>query len=250
MLMKVVTHEDFLEVYTRDSAAVAGRLEAILEALRGEVTFEEAIAAGADDIEAIHTAAHIASVSRNRLYKIAALAAGASIQAALTGLTEPCFALVRPPGHHASADSSWGFCYFNNMAIALDHLKREGHINSAYVLDFDLHFGDGTVSILGTKGYTAIHNPEANDRHTYLNEVAAHLATVQSDIIGVSAGFDNHLQDWGGVLYTEDYQTMGRMLREACQRLGIGCFAVLEGGYNHQVIGQSVLAFIRGIQGL
>ena len=43
---------------------------------------------------------------------------------------------------------------------------------------------------------------------------------------------------------------MGRTLRETFQKLAMGCFAVLEGGYNHQVIGQNVLAFIRGLQGL
>jgi acetoin utilization deacetylase AcuC-like enzyme len=168
----------------------------------------------------------------------------------LTGLSEPSFALIRPPGHHASADSSWGFCYFNNMAIALDHLKRNRLIDKAYVLDFDLHFGDGNVNILQDKGYVSILNPESHNRKDYLAEVQEGLDQARVDIIGVSAGFDHHVQDWGGLLETDDYQAMGRMVLEASRRMGAGCFGILEGGYNHQVLGQNVRAFLRGLQGL
>jgi len=247
--MKVVTHDDFLQVYVHDPAAAPGRIEAVLNAIRDEAILDEAMPAGWDDIAAAHTEAHIQSVTRQGLYNIAALAAGAAIQAAVTGMKEPCFALVRPPGHHASADSSWGFCYFNNMAIALEHLKRTGAISTAYVLDFDLHYGDGTVSILKDRGYVAIHNPEVEVRKTYLAEVEENLAGAKVDVIGVSAGFDNHIQDWGGLLQTEDYQAMGRMVHETSRRLGAGCFAVLEGGYNHRVIGENVRAFLRGLEG-
>jgi acetoin utilization deacetylase AcuC-like enzyme len=247
--MKVVTHHDFHEVYTKEPAASPGRIEAVLQVIRPEVALEEAEPAGWDDIEAVHTGDHIGTVTRRGLYKIAVLAAGATIQAALIGLSEPCFALVRPPGHHASADSSWGFCYFNNMAVALDHLNRHGHIQTAYVLDFDLHYGDGTVNILKPKGYAAIHNPMAEHRLVYLKEVEAHLAAAKADIIGISAGFDNHLLDWGQVLRTEDYHQIGHMVWATCRRLGIGCFAVLEGGYNHQILGEAVQAFLRGLQG-
>jgi acetoin utilization deacetylase AcuC-like enzyme len=249
-MMKVITHEDFKQVYTRDPAAAPGRIEAILSAIRGEVVFEDASPAGGGDIEAIHTVAHIQEVSRMGLYNIAALAAGATVEAAVAGMSEPCFALVRPPGHHASTDSSWGFCYFNNMAIALDHLKRSGKIKRAYVLDFDMHYGDGTVNILEEKGYATIHNPESHDREFYLGEVSKRLSLAETDIIGVSAGFDNHVEDWGGVLLTDDYRTMGRLVFETSRRLGAGCFGVLEGGYNHGVIGRNVLAFLKGLQGL
>jgi acetoin utilization deacetylase AcuC-like enzyme len=248
--MKVITHEDFCQVYTHEPAASPGRIEAILDAIRGEVTFEEAYPAGGEDISAIHTKSHIHSVEKRGLYNISALAAGGAIQAAVIGMSEPCFALVRPPGHHASADSSWGFCYFNNVAIALDHLKRSGMIKNACVLDFDMHYGDGTVSILRGKGYTTILNPDTDDREVYLEEVDEFLSATKADVIAVSAGFDNHRLDWGGVLRTEDYQTMGRMVLETSRKLGAGCFAVLEGGYNHEVLGQNVLAFLRGLKGL
>lgn len=247
--MRVVTHDDFRQVYVHEPAAAPGRIESVMDAIRSEVEFEEVVTAGFDDICAVHTQAHVEGVTQRGLYKIAALSAGGAIQAANIALSEPCFALTRPPGHHASADYAWGFCYFNNMAIALENLRRNRKINTAYVLDFDMHFGDGTVSILKEKGYVAIHNPDVDDRKEYLREVEAHLSNAKADIIGVSAGFDNHVLDWGGVLLTEDYQAIGRMIHQVCRKLQIGCFALLEGGYNHQVLGQNVLAFLRGVQG-
>ncbi|MCK8602842.1 histone deacetylase family protein [Desulfoferrobacter suflitae] len=249
--MKVLTHADFCRVYTHDPAAAPGRIEAILEAIKTDFPWQEGgYPAGLDDLTAVHTDSHINRVSRQGLFNIAALAAGTAIEAATIGLAEPCFGLIRPPGHHASADSAWGFCYFNNMAIALEHLRRNHQIETAYVLDFDMHYGDGTVSILKDRGYAAIHNPSADDRLSYMHQVQDHLASAKADVFGISAGFDNHMQDWGGLLRTEDYRTLGSMLGETCSRLGAGCFALLEGGYNQQVLGLNVLAFLQGLSGL
>jgi len=247
--MKVFTHDDFKSVYTHDPAASRGRIEAVLEAIRSEVELELALPAGEDDILAVHTKSLVQGVEREGLYNIAALAAGGAIQTAVTGLSEPAFGLVRPPGHHASSDHHWGFCYFNNMAVALEHLRSNGLIKKAHVLDFDLHYGDGTVNILADKGYVSIHNPDESSRDHYLREVASRLDSLNVDVIGVSAGFDNHIEDWGHLLYTEDYQEMGRMVHDTCRKLGIGCFGLLEGGYNHSVLGRNVLAFLRGLQG-
>ncbi|MFO7706629.1 MAG: histone deacetylase family protein [Desulfobacterales bacterium] len=245
--MKVVFHEEFCQVYTSDPAAEPGRMESIVAEIGPHVEFVAAAPAAEGEIAAVHTAEHIARVRQNGLYDIAALAAGGAAQAAAIGLSEPCFALVRPPGHHASAGSSWGFCYFNNMAVAIESLRQAGRIETAYILDFDLHYGDGTVNILEHRGYTGIHNPGAHERKAYLWEVAEELARCRADIIGVSAGFDNHRQDWGGLLMTEDYFEMGRMVREAARRNRAGCFAVLEGGYNPHVLGKNVLALINGM---
>jgi acetoin utilization deacetylase AcuC-like enzyme len=246
--MKVITHDDFHQVYTGDPAAAEGRIKVILDVIENEHTLIEAEPAAKEAITAVHTERHIRGVLRRGLYDISALAAGATIQAAEAGLSEPCFALVRPPGHHASADSSWGFCYFNNMAIALEHLRRTSRIRTAYLLDFDLHYGDGNVNILEDKGYVTIHNPISQDRKTYIEKVQESLASAQVDIIGVSAGFDNHLRDWGGLLHTEDYEKMGALVRATALKLGCGCFAVLEGGYNHRVLGENVQAFLKGLE--
>lgn len=245
--MKVVFHKDFYQVYTSDPAAEPGRLEAVMEVIRPHVELVTPEPALDEDIAAVHARSHIERVKAQALYSVASLAAGGAALAAEIGLTEPCFALIRPPGHHASQDSCWGFCYFNNMAVALDRLQRKGKIRKAFVLDFDLHFGDGNVNILGQKGWVKIFNPDAPNRDAYMEEVAHELKRCEADMIGISAGFDNHEQDWGGTLKTEDFEEMGRMVRQAARRIGGGCFAILEGGYNHRVLGQNVMALLRGL---
>lgn len=85
------------------------------------------------------------------------------------------------------------------------------------------------------------------DRSAYLDQVERALADTTADVIAVSAGFDNHIDDWGGLLLTDDYQAMGAWVRQAAKRNGGGCFGILEGGYNHEVLGKNVLAFLKGI---
>jgi acetoin utilization deacetylase AcuC-like enzyme len=245
--MKVIFHENFYQVYTSDPAASAGRMEAVMDVIGPRVALVEAKPASETQIALAHVSAQIESVRNMGLYNIVALAAGGAIQAATIGLSEPCFGLIRPPGHHASAGSCWGFCYFNNMAVALEVLKHEGLIDTGYVLDIDLHFGDGTVNILDRKDYVTVHNVEAVDRIRFLDEVAREMAVCRADIIAISAGFDYHQDDWGGLLRTEDYFEIGGMVRESAKKSGGGYFAVLEGGYNHQVLGANVMALINGM---
>jgi acetoin utilization deacetylase AcuC-like enzyme len=247
--MKVIFHPDFYQVYTSDPAAAPGRMESVVEAVSSHYEFTEPPPAIQEDIAGVHSLSHIEHVRGHGLFDISALAAGGAIQAALVGLKEPCFALVRPPGHHASADTAWGFCYFNNMAIALEKLRREGLIERAFVLDIDLHFGDGTVNIFKGRDYVTVYNPSSSVREDYLAAIAEVLAGQQWDIIGISAGFDNHKDDWGGLLETEDYEIIGKMVREACAKKGCGHFGILEGGYNHQVLGHNVLALLHGMEG-
>jgi acetoin utilization deacetylase AcuC-like enzyme len=195
----------------------------------------------------IHTEMHIQQVENQGLYEIAALAGGGAIQAAQIGLSEPCFGLIRPPGHHASAASAWGFCYFNNMAVALEALRRQNKIESACVLDIDLHFGDGTVNIFEKRNWATVINIEVHSRIHYLQGVEGAMKNCRADLIGISAGFDNHADDWGGLLYTEDYEEIGYRVRSAADGNGGGCFAILEGGYNHEVLGENVMALIQGM---
>jgi acetoin utilization deacetylase AcuC-like enzyme len=133
------------------------------------------------------------------------------------------------------------------MAVALLAMHKEKLIKQALVLDIDLHFGDGTVNILGDKDWVEIHNPSTLTREEYIQEVEQILSGVQVDLIGISAGFDYHTEDWGGLLTTEDYITIGSMVREASRACEGGCFALLEGGYNHDVLGQNTAALLKGL---
>lgn len=247
--MRVFFHPDFLSVYAPDPAAAEGRLEAVVAALEGEVDWEAPRPAADADIAAVHTVAHLEGLRQRGLYPIAALAAGAAVQAAEAGLAAPAFALARPPGHHASAGHAWGFCFVNHMAVALERLQRAGRIHSALVLDIDLHYGDGTDNILGPRGWARIVNPPTLTREGFLAEVTAALAGPPADLIGVSAGFDAHRADWGGLLTTADYAAIGAGVRATAARWGAGAFGILEGGYNHAVLGGNVRAFLRGLDG-
>jgi len=245
--VKVIFHDDFYQVYASDPASAPGRLEAVVKVIEPHAEFVTPQPALEEEILAVHTKGHVENVRGRGLYPIAALAAGGAIQAATVGLQEPCFGLIRPPGHHASSDSAWGFCFFNNMAIAMEALRRSGKIKTAYVLDIDLHFGDGTVNTLGSKDYVTVHNVMAHHRTDYLNEVSEEMEECRADIIGISAGFDNHAEDWGGTLSTEDYKEIGRKVRSAALRCKGGCFGILEGGYNHEVLGYNVMALLEGL---
>jgi acetoin utilization deacetylase AcuC-like enzyme len=245
--MKVIYSHSFYPVYTPDPAAAEGRMQAIMNALPRESELVEAEPATLQQIALAHTPDHIERVRREGLYDIAALAAGGAIQTARLGLEAPAFGAIRPPGHHASSDSCWGFCYFNNMAIALLTLKHEGLIETASILDFDLHFGDGNVNILDHRNWVSIFNPASHHRDAYLKAVESFIAAQRADMIGISAGFDNHMEDWGGLLYTEDYYAMGRMVLHSAKTNGSGCFAILEGGYNHEVLGHNAAALIEGM---
>lgn len=245
--MIVFFDHDFYPPYTGDPAAEAGRMEAIVDEIVSFASLEPCTQATEEQLLAVHPMDHIEYVMEEGLYHVASLAAGGAIQAAEAGMLRPSFGLIRPPGHHASASSCWGFCYFNNMAVSLFALKRKDLINTAFVLDFDLHYGDGNVNILGSENWVEILNPEAADRTRYLEEVQMALEATKADVIAVSAGFDNHVEDWGSVLQTEDYETMGRWVHQAALRNGGGCYGILEGGYNHQVLGKNVLAFLMGL---
>jgi len=245
--MNVYFNEQFHHEYTSDPAAESGRLEAVVDVLIPHVSFVECTIAAEEDLLAAHTPDHLDYVQEHGLYEIAALAAGGAIQAAVRALEEPSFALIRPPGHHASADHCWGFCYFNNMAVSLSHLKKRELLRHACILDFDLHYGDGTVNILGDEPWVQILNPESTDRARYMETVERALTATTADVIAVSAGFDNHINDWGRLLHRSDYKTMGTWVREASRRNAGSCYGILEGGYNHRVLGENVLAFIQGL---
>lgn len=250
--MKVIFHERFYEVYTSDPAAAAGRVEAIVKALGNAFEFVTPPPASEEDLALVHTPTHIASIQRSKhIYEIGILSAGGAIMAAeLAWMGEPAFGLIRPPGHHASPDSCWGFCYFNNVAIAVEKLMKKNQVNKALILDFDLHFGDGTENSFSGIPQVMYFHPEGSNAQEFVEGIQRRLERAEGfDILAVSAGFDRHVEDWGGLLTTEDYRTIGALVKTCSQKVCQGRrFAVLEGGYNHSVLGENVRSFLEGIK--
>jgi len=249
--LKVVYHEKYRTVYSSDPASALGRIESIYNQLQDHFKFVEPKPASEEDLRLVHGDSHINYVKRHELlYEVAILAVGGAIKAAELAMQgEPAFGLIRPPGHHASRSSCWGFCFFNNVAISIEKLRREKKISKALIVDIDLHHGDGTENIFSGTPQVYYFHVKGVDREMYLNDLKRCLAAEKDcDIVAVSAGFDRHEQDWGGLLKTEDYRTIGKMVKEFAENLCEGRrYAVLEGGYNHAVLGKNVKSLLEGM---
>lgn len=248
--MKIVYSPRFCEVYAGDPAALPGRIEAIRDHLEGRYPFVEPEPASEGDLLLVHARMHVESIGRDRhLYEIASLAAGGALLAARMAFAgEPCFGLIRPPGHHASPADCWGFCFFNNLAVSLKALSVSGAVDKAVILDFDLHYGDGTDNIFCTDPNVRYLHPAEHSAEAFLERTRKGLeAAGERDILAVSAGFDRGRQDWGDLLGENDYRKLGEIARDyALERCHGRRYALLEGGYNHRVIGKHVLAFLEG----
>jgi acetoin utilization deacetylase AcuC-like enzyme len=199
-----------------------------------------------------------------------AAAALAALNIARTG--ENAFSLMRPPGHHATREQSMGFCYLNNIAIAVLEAIATGTGRVA-VFDFDVHHGNGTEDILldcdGTAFFSVHQHPcypgtgAANvgsncfnypvapsaPRETCRATLARALADLKNfrpDLIAVSAGFDAYARDplAEGSLLAEDFHWLGRELRA----LGIPFFSLLEGGYSRD-LPDLIFTYLKGVAG-
>jgi len=252
--MNIIFHQEFFKTYAGDPAAAPGRMEPIINELKkySHYRFITPEAANPDDILRAHSFEHLENIKKSpTIYSMAILAAGGAIKAAeLAFAGEPSFACIRPPGHHASYNSCWGFCFFNNMAVSLLKLESEGKIKSAFILDFDLHIGDGNINILGKKKNYTILNPSSNNERDYLKEISLTLDRAGDfDIIAASAGFDEYVRDWGGKLSTNAYQEIGEMMREFSEKHCKGRrYALLEGGYCYEDLGINIHAFCEGFK--
>lgn len=278
--MKVVYSERFAEWYTTNPVESPDRVRLPARELAG-YEFVEPPQASLEDVSRIHSREHIERVREKGMLAPALLAAGGACRAAEIALRgEAAFALVRPPGHHAASDHAWGMCYLNNVAIAvrmaLDRMgggmggeaegpkeaglgRRRGGGSGGRVLivDIDLHFGDGTVSIFRWDERVRIANVGAIDPGFdyltldpagYIGQVERAVAESEFDLLAVSAGFDTYLLDWGGLLDLSDYEEIGRILKEGAEERCSGRrFAVLEGGY-HQDLRLCVKGFVRGFE--
>ncbi|MCB0688424.1 MAG: histone deacetylase [Saprospiraceae bacterium] len=233
-------------------------------------------------VERIREASALGSVSLDQdtlvssgSYHAAVAAVGASIMAS----QQNAFALVRPPGHHAYRDHASGFCLFNNIAIATEALRRAG--KRIFILDFDGHLGDGTShffyhsdevmfwslhqfpafpgmgrsSEIGEgkgKGFTVnVPLPAGSGDDIFLHAFRIYLPLIeqfQPDYLAISAGFDAHRYDplLQLNLTANTFYEIGKLIKNSCP----SAFAVLEGGYNTDMLPHCINNFLAGINGL
>jgi acetoin utilization deacetylase AcuC-like enzyme len=247
--------------------------------------FDLPAAAGDADLLRAHSSGHLARVRSSAgdfdpdtpayadIDAHARRSAGAAIRAMeLARQGEKAFSLMRPPGHHATADRAMGFCYFNSVAVAALR-ARAGGVKSVAVWDFDAHHGNGTEAILrGREGlfFASVHQypaypgtgGESSDNianypvapHTppgeHMQALAASWRAVldrNPGLILVSAGFDAYSGDpiTQMTLRQEDFAKLGRWLHDApCPAA-----AALEGGYSEDlpVLVETFLAAWEGV---
>jgi acetoin utilization deacetylase AcuC-like enzyme len=214
--------------------------------------------------------------------EIAALAAGAAVQAARRTLAGdgPSFALVRPPGHHAERNRAMGFCLYNSVAIAAADALAAGAAKVA-VVDIDVHHGNGTQWMFyadprvlyvsthqhpfypGTgaatdvgdgpgRGFTVnvpleAGGTDADYRLVYDAVVGPVVESFGPDLLLVSAGFDAHERDplASMRMTTAGYAATVRRLRAAADNVCGGRIAlVTEGGYDLRALADCLMASI------
>jgi acetoin utilization deacetylase AcuC-like enzyme len=200
------------------------------------------------------------TIASETSYEAAMLAAGTAIEAARAG----GFALVRPPGHHATPTEAFGFCLLNNVAIAARALQADG-VGRVAIIDFDVHHGNGTQDIFWDDDsvlYASLHQwgifpgsgGDHEQRATTVNvplraglgdadwlaafdaQVAPAVLSFDPEVVLVSAGFDAHEDEH---LYLVDQRVTAdgfRELARRCAALAPRCAAVLEGGYNVEML--------------
>jgi len=264
----------------------------------------EAPAAQEAQLELVHSARHVRSIADlcrtgggaidadtfvgESSYRAALHAAGgacAMAGALLAGEAPVGFCGVRPSGHHAESDRAMGFCLFNNVAVAAASAIAERGVRRVFILDWDVHHGNGTAEIFhrradvlfasihqvplypGTgpledagvgagEGYT-INLPVAPGSQepewlALLEQVVLPAAVAfEPELVLVSAGFDAHAEDplAGCRLQTGSFVEMTVRVRELARTAGIPLGVVLEGGYNREVLAECVCATLSALAG-
>jgi len=282
------------------------RLETIYNMLDSEGLQDELILipprfASLEELEMVHTPAYIErildtageprryldpdTVTSERSCEAAFLAAGgtlAAVQKVMAGAVDNAFALVRPPGHHAERDRPFGFCVFNNVAIAAEYARRRFGLNKILIIDWDVHhpngvqhvfYDDPEVLLFSThrspffpgsgeametgegrgSGFTVnVPLPAQCDDYDFGNVYRHLLAPIalafKPQIMLVSAGFDTHQDDpIGGMRLTErGFARIADIIlaiaRQTCEGRVV---MVLEGGYDLAALRRSVKAVIQ-----
>jgi acetoin utilization deacetylase AcuC-like enzyme len=216
--------------------------------------------------------------------KAALRSAGAGILAVdlvLKGEIENAFCAIRPPGHHAERAKPMGFCFFNNVAVAVCHALDVHGLQRVAVIDFDVHHGNGTEDIFRDDPrvmmasifqhpfypYSGADNPAphmvnvpvpAGTRGDVFRDIVTEkwlpaLRRHRPEMIFISAGFDAHYEDDMGSLglVESDYAWVTQQIKALAAECGHQrIVSVLEGGYSLSSLARSVAMHIKTLADL
>jgi len=192
-----------------------------------------------------------------------------------------CYALSRPPGHHAGPELAGGFCYLNNTAIAAERLRDK--FDRVAILDVDLHHGNGTQMAFYDRADVLTVSLHANPERFYpffwgyasetgegigegynfnfplprgttdeiyiktLNQALEKIEQYQPQALVIALGLDAYEGDpiAGLAISTEGFNNIGSRIS---RKLGLPTVIVQEGGYLCPQLGQNLAAFIQGFE--
>lgn len=215
------------------------------------------------------------------------IATGAKAGEPRRGEGEPgaSFALIRPPGHHATRDRAMGFCLFNNVAVAARYARQQLGIERVAIFDWDVHHGNGTQDIFlddpsvlfvsthqwplypGTgwldetgsgEGLGATVNlpmPPGSGDEEHLEALRTVVQPVleQFDpgLVLVSAGQDGHVADplSRQRVTVAGFHALAAAVAGFARDREIGVAAVQEGGYNPETLPRLNHAILAGLGG-
>jgi acetoin utilization deacetylase AcuC-like enzyme len=220
-------------------------------------------------------------------FEVARLAAGAAVTAVDAVMAEEggrAFCVIRPPGHHATIANAMGFCLFNNAAIGARYAQSKYGVENVLIIDWDVHHGNGTQEIFwtdpsvfyfsthqypyypgtgsadergGGKGEGTTLNvplspgtPAREHRQAFTDALRQIEGRFRPDLVIISAGFDSRRGDPLGGLMLEDadFSEMTKeVLRIADKHASGRVIGLLEGGYNLQLLGNSVKSHIAAL---
>jgi acetoin utilization deacetylase AcuC-like enzyme len=215
-------------------------------------------------------------------------AAGGTVEMAralLSGDARAAYCAIRPSGHHAERERAMGFCVFDNVAVAAATVISELGLERVFVLDWDVHHGNGTAELFRSRrdvlfaslhqsplypgtgpladagsgageGYT-INLPVAPGTGPELwmelfdRVVVPAARAYEPQLILVSCGFDAHAADPLAhcELQTATFAAMAARMRALAAELGVGLGLVQEGGYEPAILAECVCALLPVLAG-
>ena len=223
---------------------------------------------------------HVSSGSLTAAYH-AVGGACAAVDAVVAGDDRTAFVLMRPPGHHAEAETPMGFCLFGTAAIAAKRALDHHGLSRVAVLDFDVHHGNGTQALLWDEARTLFASSHqmplwpgtggAHETGAHDNVINAPLAPMTGrremqrawgdvilpaiddfapELVIISAGFDAHAEDPLANLnwVEDDFVWLTRAIREVADaHAGGRVVSTLEGGYDLDALASSTAAHLRAL---